>query len=352
MQQTRYLALDGLRGFVAVAIVIHHFTQHSAGHHEFFASAAIGVELFFCLGGFVIAHSYHQRLLDGMPFREYANKRLIRLYPMYLAGLIAGLVVMALLKLRGMTDYSWQALGLGAALNAFYLPYLNEGSFRLFVDEMPGVIFPFNGPAWSLFFGLLANFSYALAIRYSRWLPASIAVGSAVALYEVTRRMGEAQGWGTENFLGGFPRVFYSFFTGVLIYQWRDRLAFLPRVSLWWLLLAVAAMLLIPRFASHKFYWFVCAIFAVPMLVAFGARAVVPETPRWLAFCSHSARISYPIYCMHFPLLVLAGSFVSTEKFLPALTVLFVLAAIGFAELTQRAIERPLRDLLRSVRRS
>lgn len=62
----RYVFLDGLRGVAALAIVIHHFTQHSVGHRAVFSSAAIGVELFFCLGGFVLANPYHERLILGI----------------------------------------------------------------------------------------------------------------------------------------------------------------------------------------------------------------------------------------------------------------------------------------------
>ncbi|HET9652973.1 MAG TPA: acyltransferase family protein, partial [Usitatibacter sp.] len=93
----RYLLLDGLRGMAALVIVVHHFTALS-GQREIFASASIAVDFFFCLGGFVIAHAYQERLLAGMSALEYTRRRVARLYPMYLVGLAIGLFALALGK--------------------------------------------------------------------------------------------------------------------------------------------------------------------------------------------------------------------------------------------------------------
>ncbi|HET9653111.1 MAG TPA: acyltransferase family protein, partial [Usitatibacter sp.] len=86
---TRYQLLDGLRGILALAVVVHHFTATS-GRREIFASSALAVDFFFCLSGFVIAHAYEAQLRAGMPIASFMARRLRRLYPLYIAGLVLG----------------------------------------------------------------------------------------------------------------------------------------------------------------------------------------------------------------------------------------------------------------------
>jgi len=47
--------------------------------------------MFFMLSGFVLAFSYEDRLRNRMSFREFLLRRFIRLYPMIIAGSVAGL---------------------------------------------------------------------------------------------------------------------------------------------------------------------------------------------------------------------------------------------------------------------
>lgn len=342
----RYLFLDGLRGIAALAIVIHHFTQHSVGHRAVFSSAAIAVELFFCLSGFVIAHSYHQRLIDGMPLATYARKRLSRLYPMYAVGLMLGLAAMAMLKANGLTDFTWSAIGKAAGLNLFYLPYLNEYEVQIFIDRIPGAVFPLNSPAWSLFFGLFANMFYALSIRVWRGMPLLLVAVSGMALYHVTAIMGEAPGWGSENFMGGFPRVFFSFFAGVAIFQCRAYLDFLPRIPPFWLVALVVLILAAPRFAGHKIYWFANAVIFMPLVVACGARCMLETGGRWHRLCARGGEVSYPLYCVHFPLLMMISIYFSTEGNIVPLMTCSVLLALTVAAVLMKYAETPARAWL------
>jgi peptidoglycan/LPS O-acetylase OafA/YrhL len=166
----RYLVLDGMRGLAAMIIVIHHFTVLS-GLRETFASAAIAVDFFFCLGGFVIAHAYHERLVAGMGVREYVGRRLKRLYPAFFVSIVVGAFALGLGKTLGATDLSWSAIEESTFLNALYVPFPNWSTLRLFDSKVVGAIFPGNGPAWSLFFALFANSIYALVIRRAAWGP-------------------------------------------------------------------------------------------------------------------------------------------------------------------------------------
>jgi peptidoglycan/LPS O-acetylase OafA/YrhL len=348
----RYTSLDGLRGLVALTIVVHHFTQHSAGHHEMFASASSAVELFFCLSGFVIAHSYDERLRAGMPFLTYCKKRLLRLYPMYVVGLLLGVFAIWLQARHGLSDYTATGAAEAAVLNLFYLPFFGNQHYQLFVDTMPGILFPFNGPAWSLFFAIGANFVYAATIRLGKAMPFAIALIAGVTLYFVTAAHGGALGWGVENYYGGFPRVFFSFFSGVVIFQLRDRLTFVRSVPPLLLAVLVVGLVAVPRFPGHKAYWFANAVVIMPWIVVLGTRARRIESPRWQAICRYSANISYPIYCTHYPLLMIVAIYTGTNDHLVLRTLGFVLAAMVLAHVSWRHVETPLRAWLgRSVLR-
>jgi peptidoglycan/LPS O-acetylase OafA/YrhL len=93
-------ALDGLRGIAILLVLIHnagHFGAHPSG--PFWVAALIGaigwvgVQLFFVLSGFLIT----TKLLatQGAPnyFSVFFGRRVLRIFPLYYAALIVGLLV-------------------------------------------------------------------------------------------------------------------------------------------------------------------------------------------------------------------------------------------------------------------
>jgi peptidoglycan/LPS O-acetylase OafA/YrhL len=86
---------------------------------------------------------------------------------------------------------------------------------------LSATIFPLNGPAWSIFFELVANVAYAaMAPRLTRKTLIATIMAAAVLMALCTAVFNTMDmGWVWSAFIGGFPRVFYSFFAGVLIYR-------------------------------------------------------------------------------------------------------------------------------------
>ncbi|HZZ92447.1 MAG TPA: acyltransferase [Usitatibacter sp.] len=340
---SRYLLLDGLRGLAAVIIVVHHFTSVS-GMHETFASASIAVDFFFCLGGFVIAHAYHERLVAGMPLREYLRLRLHRLYPMFLMGIAIGVVALAVSHTVGATDLSWAGIEEAAFLNTLYMPYLNSNYLQLFHTRITGPIFPLNGPYWSLFFALFANGIYALVIRRSRLAPAILMVVACIWMLSI-ESMGEAPGWSTRNIVGGFPRVTFAFFAGVVIFQLQPWLKRVPRLHGGLIVAGAVAMLSVPHFRGHVYYWLAATVIAVPMLVILAGRHT-SLSGRWSRqLCTFSADMSYPIFCLHYPILILFGATFTEVTHL--LFVVYVATSLVAAYMLHRYVERPMRGWLR-----
>jgi peptidoglycan/LPS O-acetylase OafA/YrhL len=342
---SRFDFLDGLRGIAALTIAIHHFTALS-GRREIFASAHIAVDFFFCLSGFVIALAYHDRLRDGMSLVAYAKKRLARLYPMFLVGMALGLVAMQLLRVNGLTDYTWTDIASGALLNLFYLPYLNGDYMRVFEARIVGAIFPLNTPAWSLFFGLGANLLFALSLRGSRAMPILILALSAVGMSMATYAYGEAPGWGTANYLGGIPRVLFAFFAGVVLYQAYRRAPWRGVAGPVFVALLVLGIVVVPRFPGHAMYWLGGALLAAPAIVAMACAVEMRKGSPGQRLCAYAGKLSYPLFCLHYPLLMVLSIAPGRTVPFPLLLLAFIVVSLGFAHFAAVNVEPPMRAWL------
>ena len=155
--------LNGLRGVAAIAVVNMHMSAYFGIVHS--ANVAPAVDFFFVLSGFVISYAYEGKLASGLFWNRFFVARIIRLYPLYLIGLILGGLVVWFLEHPVNPARFFSTLG----LNLFMLPY------PLAMDANTTPLFPINFPAWSLFVELVANLVYAaLAPRLSNRLLAVI----------------------------------------------------------------------------------------------------------------------------------------------------------------------------------
>jgi peptidoglycan/LPS O-acetylase OafA/YrhL len=95
----RFTLLDALRGIAALVVVQFHL--HELFGRLIFPHGYLAVDFFFMLSGFVLRFAYQQRLDTGWSLSRFLRVRLIRLYPLYLLGLLLGLG-MFLLDRRGL----------------------------------------------------------------------------------------------------------------------------------------------------------------------------------------------------------------------------------------------------------
>jgi peptidoglycan/LPS O-acetylase OafA/YrhL len=100
MSDIRYHGLDALRGIAAIAVVIFHYSGGDVPVPVEFPGREFlshGVELFFCLSGFVIAFS----LSNSGGIRQFAIRRFYRLYPMFWACCVTTWVWVSIFGLEG-----------------------------------------------------------------------------------------------------------------------------------------------------------------------------------------------------------------------------------------------------------
>ena len=218
----RFHFLDALRGVAAVLIVFWHappYLNLRSGHATFLA-----VDFFFCLSGFVIAFSYGERLEYGLTALGFMRSRVVRLYPVYFAGLILGAA--PFLAGHAFPVTSWRH-----ASHILWLLLVEAVMLPNLAVWPSGLLFPINFPSWSIFFELMANAGFAvmaqgrrvgltlLGALYSTFVTAFLVVAFTHQTLDF--------GWSNEawQICGGFARVGLSFVAGIIILRIYRRLS-------------------------------------------------------------------------------------------------------------------------------
>ena len=88
--KTHFRVLDAWRGVAALLVALFHLNLYGAIYSlEFVRNAYLFVDFFFVLSGFVITHSYSDRLKTVEDVRSFAIKRLGRIWPLHAVVLVA-----------------------------------------------------------------------------------------------------------------------------------------------------------------------------------------------------------------------------------------------------------------------
>ena len=294
--QTFHL-LDTLRGIAALLVVAWH-TEALLGFRP--GSGYLAVDLFFVLSGFVIAHSYDRRLASGMGAIQFMRIRLIRLYPLYIAGIAtAAAGIAAALALGLPMDWKVGQLAITFGCSALFMPTpaaLGQN----------GSLYPLNTPAWSLFLELLINLLFAVCFRWlSIRMLVCVAVASLVWLCGSVYAYGSLnEGFLWSNMIYALPRVFFSFTVGVLLVRLYHQRALRLRVGTVAPVMMVLVLLcLAPQPTLRPFYDLGVVVLLFPPITLAAATAAPRRLVRVSAFLGIT---SYAVYALHVPLLAIA----------------------------------------------
>jgi peptidoglycan/LPS O-acetylase OafA/YrhL len=310
----KFVALDGMRGLAALFVVTRH-THFFWGLPNFHSYLA--VDVFFLLSGFVIAHSYEERLTSGsMTTGGFVTTRLIRLYPMYLLSLALALFVH------------------GTTISGVLLVPTIDGGF----------MYPHNSVYWSLFFELLVNLIYVLArpvLRGSGLMVVIVAAGILVLLLERTAGSMDI-GWKSTpfHFIAGFSRAAFGIFLGVWLYRNRVRVAIGPYAAI----MLVCLTMCIPDVGRLNWVLDFGLIALVYPICILAATQAAPGKGLWIMGALGAA--SYPIYLLHIPLDEMAQRWGWMTRHAPVSGLLFMLALLAGSVALERYIDLPLRRKL------
>ncbi|WP_395331247.1 acyltransferase [Novosphingobium sp. BL-8H] len=331
--QRHYVSFDGLRGVVATAVMATHgwillgFVTLPRGY--------LGVDFFFLLSGFVIAHSYQERLAADMTAGVFARTRFARLFPMIALGALMGGAVM---MLTGGVASPLLLGGMLAQMLTLPAPFASgSGDF----------LWPINPPSWSLFWEVLANAAFALGLfRFNShtWLRLAAISMLSLGIVAVTVSTIEL-GYTQSSFLVGIPRTLLPFSIGVLLWRIRQS-GKLPRASpsipLSALAVVLAACFALPGKSGLVDLALVALVFPLVLMLALSSRHT---SPIW----SLAGRISYPLYLVHYPLLNLLVAMQPAATSLPGRWVWyfsFIFGSLVIGLVVNKVYDEPVRQWL------
>jgi peptidoglycan/LPS O-acetylase OafA/YrhL len=317
--QTNYLEtkphydiLDGLRGVAAIMVVIFHFFEpHSTGHaDQIINHGYLAVDFFFVLSGFVIGYAYDDRW-EKMSFKDFIKRRLIRLHPMIVMGMVIGAICYyfgntTIFPLINQTPL-WKLI-LVMLIGCTLLPLPKSMDIHGF-----GEMHPLNGPAWSLFFEYIGNILYALIIRKlsKRALTVLVIIAAcATVQFAVGDKSGTvAGGWSlnAEQLRVGFTRLAYPFLAGLLLSR-MGKLIQIKHAAFWICSFLIVAIMAMPRIGEQAWmngiYESACIILLFPLIVSMGAGGHIKGAVS-TKVCKFLGNISYPLYITHYPFMYL-----------------------------------------------
>lgn len=331
--QSEMRALTAIRFFAALWVVLYHFRDQLAFRIDettlIFVNGPLGVDFFFVLSGFVMAHVYSEAVRTGtFDYRGFLRKRFARLYPLHLATLLA-LVLIAV----GMS-YAGMSANNAAKYNWSQLPY------HLLLIHAWGVTdqLSWNIPSWSISAEFAAYLLFPLLmaaqLRVGRGIGLIVAGILLVAFWLATvavtgSDLTRLQEWGV-------IRILPEFFLGIAL--WRLRPSRQPLV----LIAAVIALLLLLHFGAPRFATFVFLALLVWSASAFDA-------PRWLVYLGEA---SYSLYMIH--AIVQTIVFNALDRVMPSQSPAMSLVLVGGVTLvcvllsiaSYEMIEKPARKWL------
>lgn len=318
-----YVILDALRGVAAILVVMFHILEtFTNGDHskQIINHGYMAVDFFFLLSGFVIGYAYDDRW-GKMSLGSFFKRRLIRLHPMIIVGMLIGAVTFYFQDCSFFPSINgtplWKMI-LVLLIGCTLIPVPTSLDIRGWQE-----MYPLNGPAWSLFFEYVANILYALFIRrFPNWLLSVFVFIAGAALIHLAVTGGHGDiigGWSLEpdQLRIGITRLLYPFFAGLLLFR-VVKLTSINNAFLWSSLLLIA-VLSVPRVGSNEQLWInglydsLCVIFLFPFIVYLGASGEVRG--KWTGqLARFLGDISYPLYIIHYPFIYLFMAWVAKHE--------------------------------------
>jgi peptidoglycan/LPS O-acetylase OafA/YrhL len=297
--------LTSLRFLAALWVLLYHFKDHlglELGRWGLIADGYLGVDLFFTLSGFILAHVYLTSLEGGrFGYGAFLKNRIARVYPMHLAALGAMLVLFAGARVLGVGESNPDAFRL-SDLPAHLLMVHAWGA-------TPSV--GWNFPSWSisaewaayLLFPLIA----ALVLKTRPWagLLACGALALCLVSFAALDNLHSVLPWVGNDFSQmtaqiGALRILPSFLLGVALYAF-GRATPAPKSWAWPIVLVSAGWIVaVTSFGLWEgLVWFGLAglLYGLAETSRHGVDA--PMSSRAFVFLGAA---SYALYMIHLPI--------------------------------------------------
>lgn len=326
-------SIQALRGITALLVTLEHV--------RFLSCGAFGVDIFFCISGFMAMFASHH---TG---RDFLKKRLIRIYPFYALMTIGTFFLLLLFPdLFHMT----QADPVSLAKSLLFIPF----------EISEGVIQPLVRVGWTINYEMLFYLIFAISMRLShkyRGLICSAFLGGLVLLTHVLPIDSTLL-----TFYGDYIQL--EFILGIIAYYAVRRLYAVWEISSKAHIYAccqlcgtlVLAMLLLLAITKQQtpiagmgrlLYWGIPAFIIVLLTFVTDLRV---KTPGWLVSLGN---MSFSIYLIHYyPLLFIDRKLFSLEHFSPMavlITILGLAMVVIVSYVAYQLIEKKFSGYLRRL---
>lgn len=295
-----FTTLDGCRGVAAIIIAADHVLPLVGISGSKFGF--LGLDFFFMLSGFIIAHAYERRLSSDMGFAAFLKIRVFRLHPLLILGTI--IPVALLCATSGETDVQLYAL---AILGILMVP-------TSFVDVSTSgstqdiLAFPINGPSWSMFAEYIENAIYGMLAKYLNlyYISAALIVSAILEIALVVHYGTLSVGYMRQMVWLSLIRIQFPFIMGIginMVYKSGFLSTIRPRPILPVLMLVVilSAPIALPTVA----FSLIAVFLIIPLIVIMGV-AVEQEQSKQDPVLTFLGTISYPLYVLHMPIMMFA----------------------------------------------
>ncbi|MFN8248211.1 MAG: acyltransferase [Ferruginibacter sp.] len=361
MKTNRLDQLDGLRGLFCLMVILTHFPfKDSLPVSNFIVRQGyLFVDFFFVLSGFVIAFNYYDNINNTAAFKDYIQKRFLRLYPLLLYTVLVYLAfeIFFVLFFPQLLTHK-ETLG--------HLLYLTLDSLT-FMNSTPvlGDNLGMNYPTWSISAEMISYMIFGLIVllfRRSRLLSIVIIL-VLLMIFLGTKKMYLLEGdW-------GFARGLVCFFMGVIAFAFSRRYT---AESIGNRLEYILPVLLVGLFYFRQQYFEKKGLFiereiftllVVPLF--FGSFVFVYAGSKGALvkilcsrFFQYVGKLSYSIYLNHAIVLILVvrGMFsvlkLQENEFNISLSLIVsIIATILYSDITYRLVEKKGKKLLASLLR-
>lgn len=349
----RYGGLDAIRGLAAMGVVLFHYNFLTMGMAPFgtvlgpvYQAGHYLVDLFFVLSGYLLATVY----ADKRDFPALVWRRIARLVPLHWATLITMVGLRVLMSDAGLTLPDANGDAYHFVLN---LLLLNQ------VGLQHG--FSFNTPSWSISVEWITNLALfaaiACGVRRLLW-PALALVAASIVLLLHYRGYLSSVGLILGFLDAALLRGMIGFFMGVALAS----LLPIPPIAgghrrfLWDLVFIAAAAAILACMGSERFRTtrgldFLLPVVMMPALIAASMRGRIAAVALSLAPLRFLGEISYSVYLIHFPMLVLlmlvsVWSGIPNQGQSPLQLAAFLVATLGASYLSWRFFEVPMQSWL------
>jgi Predicted acyltransferases len=295
-----------------------------------------------------------------MSLKDFFKRRIIRLHPMIIIGMLIGA---ALFYFQDSPRLGWGGIHETPVWKMLLVMFI--GSTLIPVGKGLDIrgwseMHPLNGPAWSLFYEYIANIVYAVFLRRITkvFLAVLVIIAASITIhYALTNPGGNIIGGWSINphqLRIGFTRLAFPFLAGMLLAK-TAKLRYTPKAFLSAGLLLVM-FLSMPHIENGGHRWVngvyecFCLMVIFPLVVWLGAGGKV-KGKKVTGLCKFLGDISYPIYITHFPIVYVYMAWVTNNGLTLAeswyMGIVCVVISIGIAYISMKLYDIPVREWLR-----